>query len=266
MTLDLNKPDTWADSAIHSPPAIHLKFQARIDKIFGLAENAMPIVRLVWAPDIQQCYSKFYTSWNEFKQGVDTELRAKYKYATVAIPGSPDIIDIPPPRWILEQREEPGQYAQAWEAARYDNEGRERRPPPPTTGYYSHLMTIATHDSVCCKNTPKQVVCWGKYREPDTKDLEILKRAKYLRDQDKEIDVHKPLTVETLAAVGKKTRDEQVEREMKIAEKTAEFVEDNALELIQMFTGQRLSEKTKKFSFPSNMKRKESGLIVPQNN
>lgn len=263
MSFDLNKPGTWGRAAIHSPPTFDaIKFQAQIDRIFGLAQNGYPIVRLVWPGDIKQCYSKFYTDWSSSGLGINSELRAKYKYATVMIPGTPDIIDIPPPRWIIEQREEPGQYMAAWEAARFDNQGRERRPPPPTTGYYSHLMTVARHTSTCCKNTPAKMVCWGDYRAPDNKDIETLKQAKYLRDQDKEIDTTKPLPVETLDILGKETRDKQTKREMEIAAKTAEFVEEHAVELIALFTGQSLSEKTKKFSLPTNYK-KENGIIIP---
>lgn len=268
MSLDFNKPETWADPALHSPPSFDVEaYQTRINDILGLSETGMPVVRLVWAPDITKCYSKFYTSWIGL-MGANSELRAKYKYATIQIPNTPDQIDIPPPRWILEEFHHPGQYTAAWEQTRFNKDGYEIRPAPPTDGYYDELLKIAIHNpKKCCKQAIKRkVVCWGRYRQPDTKDLDVLRKAKAKRDAAPFIDVTKPLTEIDKKRVALETKNRVEEQQKLIQEKIKEFVDENALELLEAsIPGIRLSDKTTKFSIPKlmNTKTTEAGLIVP---
>lgn len=250
-SFSVNKPETWGCAEIHTPPVFDVAaYQKKINAIFGLSPTGHEIVRLVWAPDIKKCYSRFYTSWAPDGTGVNDELRAKYRYATIAIPGTAnDIIDVPPPRWIIEDREDPGQFAATWEAGRW-SQGREIRPPAPTEGYYAELFKIAKHNGTCCKETPRQFVCWGEYREPDEKDLERLKRAKYLRDKDEEFALDAPVPEKVLASAALVTNEKIAQKQLMADEKMKEFVDENALELIEMFTGIKCSEKTRKFSLP----------------
>lgn len=256
--LDYNNPVTWATVDLYKEPDGFnaQEFQEKINKIFGLTDSGLPLVRLVWAPDRQKCYSKFYTKWAASGFGIETELRAKYRWATIQIPNSADEIDIPPPRWIIEDYEHPARYMASWEQTRFDPQGRERRPAPPPWGYYCHLYTIAKHNETCCATAKKShVVCWGEYREPDERDIAELRRAKHLRDKDVEIPLDQPLSEETLALLKQNTVNEQKRLKAAKEERIREIVDENALEMIAAVTGADLSDKTAKFSLP---KRKET--------
>ena len=266
MTFSLNNAATWGTKEVHQPPSSFnvAAFQAKLDKIFGLAPNGMPIVRLVWAGDIAKCYSRFYTEWTNAGFGTESELRAKYRYATIKIPGTTDYIDIPPPRWIIEDREDASRYASIWQQTRWQN-GKEMRPPPPLDGYYCHLMTIAKHDASCCNQAKEdRVVCWGQYRKPDARDLAMLNKARQARDADVHIPLDRPLSEQTMELVGRDANNRALKRAEYADDQMKQMVDDNALELISQATGIDLSDKTKKFSIPSGMTQKESGLIVPK--
>lgn len=270
MSLDRNKPTTWASRELYVPPDFDVAaYQNRIDEVMGKSDTGLPIVRLVWAGDIKKCFSKFYTSWNSAGFGVDSELRAKYLYASIKIPGSPDIIDIPPPRWIFEEFNHPGQYMASWQAARFDSENREVRPAPPPNGYYSELFPIVTHKAdECCKEAAeKKVICWGYYREPDEKDLEVLRAAKKLRDEDPFVDPTKPLDEATLARARAEALVQVEKFEKERDQKLKDFVDENAVELLEL-CGVPVSDVARKmFSIPTALRgmnqKTESGVIVP---
>lgn len=262
--MDFNNPHTWADKAIHTPPISFdvTAYQKKLDALYPPKTEGRPEVRLVWAPSIKDCYTRRYSAWSKISNlGTESELRAKYKYAEIKIEN--DLyIDIPPPRWIIEERNDLGQVGQSWEAGRWAKDGREMFPPLPPEGFYSELFKIVRHDADCCNNKPKNIVCWGKYREPDEKDLEVIKKAKFLRDHDEEIALDRPLSDKVLASAARTTNNRIALKQAYADQKIKEFVDENALELIAMFTGQPLSDKTKKFSLPTNLK-KENGIIVP---
>lgn len=185
------------------------KFQKQIDKIVGTTIDGKPIVRLNW-------------SWNS-REWIAGEWRAKYRFMTVEVPGG--IVDICPPRWVLEDRNEPGQYWQAWEAGRWftnpdDGSRIDLRGEPPREGWYSYCDLIADHDAgkACCNYLfeTEQRRCWGYYREPAQIDLDKLAEAVYLRNQDKEVNPNEPLSNEILAELGRAefTRKEEL-REQK---------------------------------------------------
>jgi hypothetical protein len=257
--FDFDKPETWASEEIYHYPDFNKEsFQGLLDDLFGLSETGLPNVRLVWPGDIKKCYSKFYTTWTSSGFGVDTELRAKYKYASIQIPGTSDTIDIPPARWILEQFNHPGQYLASWEATRFDKEGREVRPAPPPHGYYSHLWTIARHNEQCCKEAiENKKVCWGNYRLPDDHDIKMLKEAKRARDADREIDTTKPLDDLTLKQIEREVVDLGEKNDKRNAALLDEFVDEHAYELIEYFIGVPCSDiARKKFSIPKELKGK----------
>jgi len=257
MAFDTNKPETWADAQVYSPPASFdvAGFQGKLDAVAGLSETNLPVVRLVWAGDRKRCYSKFYVTWKSDGMGLASELRAKYKYASMMIPHTTDVIDIPPPRWILEEYEHPGQYMASWEQARFQ-QGREIRPAPPPNGYYSWLLTIADHgEKKCCEEAEKnKVVCWGNYRDPDAVDIETIREAVFKREQDRFIDTTKPLDDLTLDILGKETEERVAKHQAYMDSQVSEYVEEHALELIEAF-GIPVPERLRKlYSIPKNIK------------
>lgn len=269
VIFDKDKPDSWASPELYSSPDFDLVgYQKKIDDIMGLSATNLPIVRLVWAADRKKCYSKFYVEWDAAGFGIKTELRAKYLYASIKIPGTADIIDIPPPRWIFEQFHHPGQYLASWEAARFVD-GKEQRPAPPPNGYYSDLHVIATHkhDECCADAKEKKVICWGRYRAPDEKDLDMLRAAKKARDADPFIDPSKPLDEKAQARIEEEVAVKKEEFEAARDAKLKDFVDEHAVELLEA-CGVPVSGRARtSFSIPAGLKginqKTESGIIVP---
>jgi hypothetical protein len=274
--FDYDKPQTWASEEIYHYPSFDKEsFQKQLNELFGLSETNLPNVRLVWPGDIKRCYSKFYISWTGAGFGVDTELRAKYRYASIQIPGTPDTIDIPPARWILEEFNHPGQYLASWEAARFDKTtGREIRPAPPPSGYYSHLWTIARHNEQCCKEAVEnKKVCWGSYRLPDDHDIETLRKAKQARENARAIDTTRPLDETTMRGIALEVKNLVEDRDKCNERLLDEFIDEYAYELIEYFVGVPCSDVArKKFSIPKELKGKyqikkenteKAGLILP---
>ena len=220
----------WGTYGIWEQPVFDVEaFQSKIDAIVGTSLG-QPIVRLVWAWD-KRCREAYFTKWDLAGNGIELEFEYKYRFAKIPI-GNGDTTDICPPRWILEQRYEPGQYAPSWEASRWAEKDigkrhtcnktddqrltescncpdiRQRvelKPPPPADGWYQFLWTIAEHESnlACCERLPEESRrhCYGYYRLPLQKDLDRLQRAVKLRDQDKAIDPHKPMPQDVLAEI-----------------------------------------------------------------
>jgi hypothetical protein len=273
MAIDFNDPVTWCSGDVYKAPSFNARaYQRKLDKIAG-TRRGRPVVRLIWAGD-KNCFSKFYDDWDDHGLGIHSEIRAKYKYAVIRVPGTADSFDVPPPRWIFEERHEPEQYAASWEQARWvyvtkgdgteDKRRVERRPPPPNE-YYDHLWTVAKHDDYCCQTAQmNKKVCWGLYRQPDERDLDVIRRAIQDRDKDAEQSPYEQLNEKSLAAADKDASDFVSKTKEERKQKTKEFVDDNALALISMFTGADLSDKTKKFSVPSKYKQTQAGIIIPK--
>src|SRR5882672_3796969 len=158
-----NDTRRWADADVRHRPNFNVhKYQKKINRLLGTADGK-PIARVVWAWDVSR-----------FECG---EIRQAYRFYTARLPNG-DTCDLSPPRWMFEERFEPGQYMPNWEDVRYirrqidvrylgerkvthDAEGR-RLPesfqepiyepvyevldslgPPPRDGFYSYLFTIA---------------------------------------------------------------------------------------------------------------------------
>jgi hypothetical protein len=176
-----NNPVRWIDDAVRKRPNFNVhRHQKKIDRLLGTS-NGKPIVRLQWAWDVKR-----------FEMG---EIRQAYRFYTVTLPNG-DTCDLSPPRWMYEERFEPGQYMPTWDDARYtpvltgerfigwdeiewerDWEGNWKRlpeprklprfepvytmvdslGPPPRDGLYSYLFTIADHD-------PDQKCCKRAWR------------------------------------------------------------------------------------------------------
>lgn len=187
ITQLFDEPWKWADERLWHTPQFDVKgFQKKINDIVGLSRTGKPIVRLSYMRT-KDCYERWYTAWNDAGEPTASELRAKYRFVQIALKDG-TTVDIPPPRWVLEQRYEPEQLAQAWERDRWetvDGTARPLRDSVPAD-YYAPLLNIGTHFGGCCDNgvDPDGHVCWGLYRLPSDKDLNILREAVWRRDHD----------------------------------------------------------------------------------
>lgn len=182
----LDEPWRWAETSTWARPVFDVAaFQKKIDRIVGVTTKGQSIVVLRWMRD-RECYEKFYKKWDLITP-TDYDLRARYKFATVTLPDG-EFVDIPPPRWVLEQRYEPEQIAATWEQSRWetvDGIPRPKRDPCPREGYYSHLWTIASHPNCCADGIKSDgIVCWGSYRRPSEKDLTTLKAMMWRKRKD----------------------------------------------------------------------------------
>jgi len=221
-------PTKYGTYGIWEPPVFDVAgFQKKLDAIAGTSLGK-PIVRLVWAWD-KRCRDPYFTEWDIAGNGTKLEFGYKYRVARVPI-GNGDTVDICPPRWILEERFEPGQYTPSWEATRWAEQDigkrhtcnktdaqrsvemcdcpdiRQRielKPPAPGDGWYNLHRVIAEHEpnQACCERLFKEgrQNCWGLYRLPAQKDLDRLQRAISLRDaDDHKVDPHQPMSEEAL--------------------------------------------------------------------
>jgi len=188
-----DSPWRWAENSSWPRPSFDVQaFQKRIDAIVGKTARGDSIVVLRWMRD-KECFEKWYTQW-DVTTPTAHELRARYKFCTIEdIPGQPGlVVDIPPPRWVLEQRYEPEQIAAEWEKTRWemrDGVPRPLRDACPREGYYAWLLTIASHGRCGCENGiltvgDQPTVCWGRYAEPTEQVLTTLKRMMWLKRKD----------------------------------------------------------------------------------
>lgn len=265
----LDDPRRWGDAGIWERPGYDAeRFQKRLNRVMGLSVSGQPIVRLVWAWDEQQ-----------YEAG---EIRQKYRYYAEEVregAGAGRIVDISPPRWILEERQEPGQYREGWERLRYVRVPDEwsvsgyqvidALGEAPADGWYVALWVIAEHEegNGCCKRSKGK--CWGKYREPGEIDLEILREAKKKRDETEyRQSPHEPLSTETVARAMLEGR--AANEAESIGKKKQLY--DLWLNHAEMW-GWQIGETNEKrlrhgrwHVMPGQMKETASGLVVPDNN
>lgn len=207
----LDDPARFTD-AFHPPASFNARaFQRKLNQVAGKSDTGQPVVRLVWG-------------WHakEWEKG---EFRLKYRCLTVPLDGG-DYVDIGVPRWILEERHEPGQYWASWEASRWveDVETGERvdmKGEPPRDGWYTYLALCAEHDpdKSCCFRLwrDQRRRCWGYYREPNEADIQMVARAVQIARERHAQSPHEPLTEATLERAHRDGafRSEETERERK---------------------------------------------------
>lgn len=215
--FDLEK--NWTQAGIWQPPEFDVaRYQKKLNDICGVSADGQPVVRLKWA---WECKRWRNTHWDEFGNATAGEWRQRYIALTVEIDND-DYVDISPPRWILEERFEPAQYANSWEASRRVHDSAECRRcaniglglieqstscvwrdvhgPAPRDGWYNllpHIGIIAEHDHgmQCCarKWEESRELCYGRYKLPGERELQRLRRAIALRNQDDETNPHAEL-------------------------------------------------------------------------
>ena len=254
-----------------------LGFQEKIDVITGTS-SGHSLIKLIW-------------SWNS-REWIDGVWRAKYRFITVEIDGQE--VDICPPRWVFEERYEPGQYWESWQATRSHREdvtevvspegvvsyegGRlvDRKGEPPRDGWYNYLVGCqpVEHDPWCCEKmwNEGRKACWGYYRPPAQKDLDHIQRivARKSADNFKQ-SPHEPLSVESL----EDAQESAFGKSEKIDERNRQDTVDRFSHYDKVYghllrDGDRAKHKSK-FSLPyvapiAGFKETRSGLLVPENN
>lgn len=112
-----DNPSKWTSPGIFQPPSGFDKkaYQRSLDEIFGLSASGHAICRVSWA---WECRKWANNAWDSFGNAISGEWRQRYRAMTVEV-GDDEYVDISPPRFVLEERFEPGQYERSWEASRY---------------------------------------------------------------------------------------------------------------------------------------------------
>lgn len=215
----------WSSAGIFNAPLFNReRYQKQIDQIFGLSADGYSICRLSWA---WECRKWVNYEWDAYGTATKGEWRQRYKALTVEI-GDDEYIDIAPPRWVLEERFEPGQYEQSWEGSRYVHDAVMCRRcqnramglienstscvrhdiwgAAPRDGWYNlvpHIGVVAEHERGmrCCSRLWKssREICYGRYKIPDGRELQILREAVARRNADPEVNPHAVLDEQSLA-------------------------------------------------------------------
>jgi len=200
------------------PPILDVKWwQDQIDQIVGKNRDGKSIVKLTWAPDVDDIVvnERVKRYWvRRFKDGESWSF-------------------VSPPRWILERRLEKGAYYEAHQATRFQfnkvtGEYTDLGPPPDDFYVFDDGSLIADHDQFhglsgepkCCdtawdgdvklelngyllqeKRINQHRRCWGYYRDPDYRDLDRIAEAVRTRDKGKYFNPEAPLSREQLALI-----------------------------------------------------------------
>jgi hypothetical protein len=210
----------WGEPDIIAQPDFDLKgFQKKINKIVGLSADGKEIIRCRWAWDAD-CFSLFYTKWLPEGTPIDSEMRAKYRFTTLEV-DSETKVDICPPRFVMEERLDPAQYYDSWEANRWQYDAKLKRkvplrPAPPREGYYMFWYFVSLHDpgNKCCFRAAKSdAECYGLYREPGQIDLDGIAAIRGKLDRDKNRpNPYAPIGPEVLQAVQRDTEAAEKDR------------------------------------------------------
>lgn len=255
-----DNPQKWANDDTWKRPSFNVaEYQKKIDEIVGKSRGGHSIVVLRWMRD-SECYERFYTDWDTEGTPIKHELRARYNFLTVDLPNG-DTVDIPPPRWVFEQRYEPEQIAEEWNTARW--EMKDGRPVPirdacPAIGYYQWLWTIAHHTPTCCEDgiTAHRTICWGRYREPSEKDLTVLKAMMWRKTKDDmPTNPFEKVSTKTHDMVLKRAAEMDAVREAKKQELRKDILSDAMNQSLHKFTDDPSVLKHGKYRFvPSSYK------------
>jgi hypothetical protein len=191
---------TWDENLLSPWSAERLKdFQARINRIAGIAFNGKPNVRIIWPghpvspiitldeePDAVLSLAEEETMhWVKSRDGKFVK-RGRYHLFTQEYElrgfnrdtGLPFVqymdLDIVVRRFIVEQYHLPQENSFNYKPG---TKGR---------GFYSHLWTVAMHFDDCCggREADKGNLCLGLYREPSDRDLEELQARIAARDAE----------------------------------------------------------------------------------
>lgn len=169
------------------------EFQKKLDSAFG-GENA---IILAWSGD-RRYGDALYTDWyaNGLPKG-KLEHKPPLLFAEHKI-NEHDYLYISVPRFLLLEVLHVSQYEAGWETASWVDDpemigGRKRiRPEKPPVNMYKHLQVLAEHDDTmmshempqcCVKMLNQKRICYGRYREPNEKDIAYVRAIR--TDQDR---------------------------------------------------------------------------------
>lgn len=176
----LEEMKTWVDLEKQKQPFCDVEnWQRRINNITGLSPTGFPIVRIAWAPDLYHV--------------VNGELVRKYHIFRAQI-DDVGVVEIAPPRFILEERIEPAMLEANWNAARMG--------PLTAEGMYRQIRYIAEHSNNCCaivnhlwrQGKLPQDECFGKFRRPGEDILNQLAATWRQIEKHRKTNPMQPLT------------------------------------------------------------------------
>ena len=212
---------SWPPRRNAPAPQIDPRVQQALSEIFGRNPYGEPLVRLVWGQQATTFYHEahrlrypagrrtVHAGW-----GVPVVRNGRVSGYNPVFPPTPD----PPSavesqgklvvkllrrewigvdRWFVEQWIGPNVACQNWDEARWEwrydpVQGIHRRVdmtgPAPIRGMYGEaLYCIAEHSSrgACCRRRKRQgYMCYGRYRDPDQRDVDHIARLKRTLDAE----------------------------------------------------------------------------------
>lgn len=176
-------PCQWIGQRFETPPWSKQKiteFQERLDSAFGGKDCLI----LAWSGE-RKYWDEFYTDWQIFgtPKG-QPEKKPLLLFGQYSL-NETDYVYITVPRWVILERLHGSQLADSWEESSWVEDDamlggkkRIRRDAPPES-FYRVIRTIAQHDQYCCQRLweADKRICYGKYREPDYRDVEYVGRT-----------------------------------------------------------------------------------------
>lgn len=246
----LNDPDLW--TAESRPPHFGREgYQARLDAIAGTV-GGRPVVRVVAACEV-----------------IDRDFGEESHRYAVATDGEGR--EVCPPRYLFEQRYEPEEYADSWEAARYVFDPRDNtmldRGDPPREGWYDEIWCCATHDEFCCsKANAAEQRCWGYYKEPGELELKRLRWSWAKVQKDKLVNPFQKLTPEQMEQAGKQAMERiQAKRDAQRSDIILSIDDNFRMHSHRLRCGESAKHlRHGKYTFMDSFTETPSGLYVPE--
>jgi hypothetical protein len=214
----LNNPSEWG-AYIPAPTDFNRRqFERDLVRIAGKSPSGDPVLRLVWGWEATFLHRG--------------ERRLKYAFHTIQLP-SGDYVDIGTPRWYIEELVLPAQYREEWERMRYTVDGinliDDLGPPPPVM--YLTCLPVARHEAgkACCERlwAESRRSCWGEYKAPGERELEVARYAVKERDRahmDGRPD--EPLKAEVLADCFKLQHEKRQRDDKRLKDKVTDVVDN----------------------------------------
>lgn len=170
-----------------------VEYQKKLDSAFD-AKNAIIVA---WSGD-RRYGDALYTDWypNGLPKG-KLERKPPLLFAEHKV-NDHDYLYISCPRFLLLEVLHVSQYEEGWESASWVDApdmigGRKRiRPEKPPVNMYKHLQIIAEHDQTslshempncCVKMLNQKRICYGRYREPNERDIAYVRGIREEQDR-----------------------------------------------------------------------------------
>jgi hypothetical protein len=180
------------------PPPLSAHLKKAVESVGGkTGDGGLSFLRIVWGQDPHASYVYNGERHLSYRHHIHREEKLacpEYdlagKVAGVRVFGPGDVIpancllaalveesDVGINRWFAEQALPVS--AEEWEAQRWefvDGELADQMGPYPEGGVvYDMLYCVAAHSAECCGGQASEKACYGRYREPDQRDVAYLK-------------------------------------------------------------------------------------------